>query len=252
MSQFPEATANIKAALSIYEQLPEAKPMALIAGLNAMAMIHYYQKQHEEAEALYTKMLPMVKAEVGEDEVLYGIVLNDLALVEIALNQPAKAEELASEAADIMEARFGPQSAHVAQCLDTIAQALHAGGQHEPSEKLAMKALELCEAELGPEHPQFGSHLKTLGEIQKSQGKSHDSLKSFERSLAIQQRKRGDAHPLVADVREAAAGVRAQLAPRGDAKRDESADKKSNMSGGLPGRSVADSAQKKPDPEAKK
>jgi hypothetical protein len=135
-----------------------------------------------------------------------------MARVQIALKHPEKAEQMAIAAADIMEQRFGSGCANVALCLDTVAQAWHAAGKHEAAEKLTLQALEICQAELGPEHAQVGSHLHTLGKIQQSRGNHQEGLKSLERSLTIQQYERGEDHPLVADVREASARLRAQLA----------------------------------------
>jgi tetratricopeptide (TPR) repeat protein len=225
MGQFSEAKANVKAALAIYEQLPDADPKAALAGLNAMAMIHYYQKRYEDAEAMYAKLIAAYQAEEANDNgALLGVALNDVARVQIALNHPEKAEKLAVAAADIMEARFGPGCASVALCLDTIAEAWRASGKHESAEKMATKALEISQAELGPEHAQIGSHLQTLGKIQQSRGNHQESLKSLERSLAIQQRGLGDNHPLVTEARETWARLRAQLSQSEPAEKQAKAD----------------------------
>jgi tetratricopeptide (TPR) repeat protein len=215
MGQFSEAKANVKAALMIYDQLPDADPKAVLSGLNTMAMVHYYQKRYEEAEAMYAKLIAAYQADEGdENDALLGVALNDMARVQIALNHPEKAEKLAVAAADIMEARFGPGCASVALCLDTIAEAWRVTGKHESAEKLATKAIEMSEAELGPEHVQVGSHLQTLGKIQQSRGNHQESLKSLERSLVIQQRGLGNDHPLVTEARETWARLRDQLSQR--------------------------------------
>jgi len=215
MSQFAKARANVKAALAIYERQKEVDRMAVLAGVSTMAAVQYFQKQYEEAEALYAKLILGLKEEDEEDGVLVGFALNDMARVQIALKQPEKAEALATAAADIMKDKFGPDCANVALCVDTLAQALHAEGKHEDAEKVATKAMDICKAELGPEHAQVGSHLHTLGRIQQSRGNHQEGLKSLERSLAIQQRERGKNHPLVAEVREASSRLRAHLTQRG-------------------------------------
>ncbi len=121
MSQFAEATANARAALGIYEQLPDSEPMAVIAGLNSLALVHYHQNHYELAEALYEKVIPMLQAQDGDHELALAAVLNDLAVVEIALKNPEAAERLATEAAEVMKERFGSRSAKFAVCLDTVA-----------------------------------------------------------------------------------------------------------------------------------
>ncbi len=83
MSQFAEATDNVKTALAIYEQLPGRRANGRPSGreLDGHDPLLPEAATRQARELLFTKLLPMVKAEEGEDTVLLGIVLNDLALV---------------------------------------------------------------------------------------------------------------------------------------------------------------------------
>jgi tetratricopeptide (TPR) repeat protein len=69
LGQFSEAQANVRAALEIYEQMTEADPSAILSGLQSLAAIHYFQKQYEDSEVLYAKVIKELRATPNHDGV---------------------------------------------------------------------------------------------------------------------------------------------------------------------------------------
>lgn len=218
-SQFAEAKANVRAALTLGAREPTGAEHLGRLGLNTRAIIHYFEGEFVEAEALYARLIAALEAMEGRGGIDLGIAWNDMARVQIALGHLERAEALARAAMGVMEEHSGPDSANVAHCLDTLAQVWHANGRHEAAERLAAQAVEIARAELGEAHAQVGSHLGTLGAIQAARGDHHAGLLSLERSLAIQRQQRGEDHPLVANIRTSSARLREAIARPGEISR---------------------------------
>lgn len=201
LGELDQAEENVRAALSICDQIPTLPHQLQTKGLNLMAMIDYHRGDYEQSEAFYTKLLTLIPDDGGNilERVL---VMNDLALVKIALKAPNDALPLAIAAADDVLAHAGSESTRYAMCLDTLGRVLRAGHHLDEARHCSVQALDILAEHLGQHSPQYGAAMVTLSVIEHDLGNHVESARLAEVATQIQDATRGPAHPSTHHARE--------------------------------------------------
>jgi len=200
-SQYREAEAMLKNALSIYETLFGPEHIFVAKSLYHLARCFYEQGTYKYAEELYQRALEIQEKVLGIDHPDVATTINYLGLLYNSQGKIALAKSLHQRALLIREKALGLDHPDVAYSLVNIAS--HVFDQIEysqselldsQSELLLERALTIFEKNLKPDHPDIATCLNNLGGYYNRAGKDDLAMSCYQRAFAIFEKTLGMEH----------------------------------------------------------
>jgi tetratricopeptide (TPR) repeat protein len=159
--RFGEAIDVLREAVQLATAIAPDSPETRNA-LYELANAHFYQGHLDESEALYQRVIPMFKRQMGDRHPYVADALANLGSIQQNRGRYQETERYFREALELNKAWFGEESTVTAKSLTQVAAALTLLGRHEEATQLLSRALAIQTGQLGPRDYRIALTLNTL------------------------------------------------------------------------------------------
>ncbi len=187
--KYPEAEAQFRLALGIFEVRAGAESLPVASALNNLALVLEKVADYPGAEVLLRRSLVILQKTHGANHADTATTMSNLGRV---LDSQGKFGASAGIAAASVAAPSGNTDPKV---LASEADALAARGQYREAESLQQRVVDIHERTVGREAPLTATSLSNLGNLLYVQGKFIEAERVHRRALAIREKVLGPEHP---------------------------------------------------------
>jgi tetratricopeptide (TPR) repeat protein len=139
LGRYPEAEAQLRASVSIFERTLSPNDPDLASPLTALAVVRQERGDYAEAETLYRRALALARTRAQDIQSVVGVQAN-LALLLVDRGEMAEAEKLMREILSIDRKRLGSNDPNLAFDLNNLGRLLLLTGRYDESEPLLREA----------------------------------------------------------------------------------------------------------------
>ena len=172
--QWPEAEADFRASLRLYERILEPGHATLAQAAENVAAAIASQGRLAEATPFFERGLAEKRAVLGDDHYTVADSLNNLGRLHSDLGDPAKAEALHREALAIRKKALGPSHRRTAHSLNNLARVVAEQGRLEEAVDLQQQAVEIRRTATGGSQ-ELESSLHHLAELYRALGRDAEA-----------------------------------------------------------------------------
>jgi tetratricopeptide (TPR) repeat protein len=184
-----------KEALDIYEVALRPEHSDLLASINDIGEVLWYQGKYKEAEEMLRRALEGREKALGEEDVDTLTSVDSLALVLRARGKYEEAEKMLRRALEKKEKALGKENVDTLTSASHLALMLQDQEKYEEAEKMDRRALAGRERILGVEHPNTLISVNNLAVVLQKQGKYEEAEEMNRRVLVGSERVLGVEHP---------------------------------------------------------
>jgi len=188
------ATHFLRAA----ENTPDSEPRSQIKALNMAGRAYHEVAAFQQAETAYTQARATTKAQMGANDPLTAMVLNNLAQLYQDTNRLDEAEPLKARVVSIVKKAYGEDHPKVAIALNNLATLYQATNRMEEAEPLMVRVVSIFEKAYGEDHSMVASALNNLAQLYQDTNRMEEAGPLMQRALAIDEKAFGAEHPNVA------------------------------------------------------
>lgn len=197
--KYRQAEESGRQSLNIQEQRLGINHPDLAYTLGILARIYQvYNKQPDEAEALYRRALAIRENALGSSHPQVALSMSSLAEVYHAQGRYLEARPLILRSLAIREQTLGPDHPYLAYSLSNLAENYSSQGDYRQAEIFYKKALAIREKALGNEHPYTASAHSNLARLYFIMGRHQEAEFLYFKAQAILEQTLGTEHPDVA------------------------------------------------------
>jgi tetratricopeptide (TPR) repeat protein/CHAT domain-containing protein len=153
---------------------------------------------YDSAIVLGSLALKQAEEELGEDDTLVALVLDEVGAYHYFKADYDQAESVWKRALETREQALDPEHVDLAKALHNLATLYDDQGRYDESEPLHERALSIREKVLGAHHPDVAVSLINIGNLYYDKGKYRKAIRLHKRALAIFEKAFGPEHPNVA------------------------------------------------------
>ena len=159
------------------------------------------------SEALYTSVLEIDRASIGEEHPDYAVHLNNFARLKRQQGKLEEAEQFYRQALEIGRKAKGEDHVQYANHLHNLAGIVEAQGRFEEAEPLLREALEVDRRTVGTGHPHYALHMKNHARVLAALGRTQEARSQFEEAIGIFRSTLPDGHPYLSEAQEGLAAL---------------------------------------------
>jgi serine/threonine-protein kinase len=176
---------------------PDRDPADLAASRFELANTYFYLGRYDEAESLYSQLLPVYRALFGERHPMVAEDLINLGAIRQERGQYKEAESFHRQALEIMQSFYGKDHYKTAHSFTLVARALEYQERYAEATEMLQRALIINQNVFGPTHPTVASSLNELGNIAVRLGRYSEAEADFTRMVEIYRFCYHDKHYLI-------------------------------------------------------
>ena len=206
------ATHFLRAA----ENTPDSEPRSQIKALNMAGRAYHEVAAFQQAETAYTQARATTKAQMGANDPLTAMVLNNLAQLYQDTNRLDEAEPLKARVVSIVKKAYGEDHPKVAIALNNLATLYQATNRMEEAGPLMQRALAIDEKAFGAEHPNVAIRLNNLAGLYRETDRRKEAEPLLVRAVKIFTASLGAEHPNTKLMAGNLDFLRQEMAARGD------------------------------------
>ncbi|HWN68059.1 MAG TPA: tetratricopeptide repeat-containing protein kinase family protein, partial [Haliangium sp.] len=189
-----EAEDAQREALAVLASAPETSPLDLPAYQQDLANIVQQRSRHEEAQALYERVLAQYIAELGETHPYVADVRFNVAKLHMARGALELARQLLSDVLRVHSQTLGASHPLVGRTHLELAEVERQSGALDSAQRHALESLAIHRRAYGEEHARIAPVYACLGAIELRRGALDQALAAFQAALAIRVKHQGDTH----------------------------------------------------------
>lgn len=145
----------------------------MIAQLDSLGMVAYYQKDYPQAVHFFEQMLELIAQE--EDNPTYWGQMKYVADLYLEVERYEEAEQLYVDLLDKQEKRKGTQNLFYVQCAGQLAFCYYGMGRYEEAEIYYLEALNIAKLVLEIDAPTYSSNLNNLALLYSTIGRYEEA-----------------------------------------------------------------------------
>jgi tetratricopeptide (TPR) repeat protein/CHAT domain-containing protein len=153
--------------------------------------------KYSEVIPVGEQILAIRQSQLGPDDVLLAVWLNNVGELYRNQGRYADAERLLQRSLAIREKALGHDHVDVAQSLNNLAMLFQTQGRYAEAERLYSQSLSVLERALGRGHPNVATSLNNLAFLYQSRARYAEAERLHRRALAIREKALGHNHPNV-------------------------------------------------------
>jgi tetratricopeptide (TPR) repeat protein len=184
-----------KEALDIYEAALRPEHSDILASINDIGEVLWYQGKYKEAEEMLRRALEGKEKALGEENVDTLTSVDSLALVLRARGKYEEAEKMLRRALEKKEKALRKENVDTLTSASHLALVLQDQEKYEEAEKINRRALAGRERVLTMEHPNTLISVNNLALVLQGQGKYEKAEEMNRRALAGNEKILGMEHP---------------------------------------------------------
>jgi CHAT domain-containing protein/tetratricopeptide (TPR) repeat protein len=190
LGQHIKAEAYFKRSLQMREAGLGPDHPDVASSLSSLAMVKAANREYEEAERLYKRVLDIRSRTIAldtPDGAHPGIAmsLNSLGWIYTCQGRYAEAESLYREAIDIWNKAFGYEHPRSVGVIEDLGYNYVSAGDYDAAEQTYARALDIIDRTLGPDHPQASGILEALSGLSRVEDRPGDAVPVAERAIRI-------------------------------------------------------------------
>lgn len=193
-NRFRPAELAFFSAINIYEyeDLSNTKKAALT--YSNLGLVHHSTGRFAKAEKYTLKALKIRRDKIN-DQLGYGVSLNNLAVLYKDQGKYNESEQLFKEATQIIKAAHGENSTQYAIVLNNNAMLFQTIGRYEQAEKLMLKSIKIADVQLKKKSPNYIRLYMNLALLYQLMDELDQSERIYLEALKIQESRIGHKHP---------------------------------------------------------
>lgn len=162
--------------------------------LNDLAVVYKYAARHDEAKALYLRVLPVIAADRSRRSDV-ATVWHNLAGIEHARKRFDVGETYARRAVRFRQQALGADHVEVAKDIAALAALVQEQQRYDEAEELYQRAVRIFEKAYGPEHYELAVSYNNLAALYGARGDLAAAEALYLKTLDIKERLLGTSHP---------------------------------------------------------
>jgi CHAT domain-containing protein/tetratricopeptide (TPR) repeat protein len=192
-----KAVSQGELALKITEKVVTSEHPVVIKSLNLLAEMYKQNRQFDEAEKKYRRVLEIFEGKYGRKHYTVAATIGNIAKFYTSTGRRRMAEPLYLEALDIYKQVYGTEHASVVTMMYNIALLYDSMGRLSDAEPMYKKAIALAEKVHGKDHPTVASGLNNLGLLYYTSGRYDEVEPYYRRAWEIYEKAYGREHAAV-------------------------------------------------------
>ncbi|MFV8749166.1 serine/threonine-protein kinase [Nannocystaceae bacterium ST9] len=184
-SNLSAAKREMAAAIEIRGAVLGTEHPSTAISIGALALVHYYAKEFDQAAALYAKELEVVEAALGPEHPKLGALSDQYAVVLMDGGSPELAKPLLERSLDLLERNLGPDHPDVANALINLGIANAKLGDGQAALVLLTRAEQILTELLGPESLPLSLVLANVAQVKQTNGELDEAWAIGVRMLAM-------------------------------------------------------------------
>jgi serine/threonine protein kinase/tetratricopeptide (TPR) repeat protein len=194
LGEYGPARAQLTEAVRLArDAIGEDHPDTLGA-TNGLAVVLLYQRQYDDAEALFARTLDGCRRRCGEEHEETLRAQANLAAVAQGRGDLDRAESLLTEVLEVQRRALGEEHHLTLASSGNLALLHQARGRFHEADRLLTAGLEASRRTLGDEHPRTLSYRNNLAALHQAEGKHEQALPILRDVLEVRRRVLGDEH----------------------------------------------------------
>lgn len=199
LGKYPESEPHLRRSLELRRTI-DGEPGELVEAMSALAELHYLQRDHEKAAALFTEAVAESKAAFGDHHDQTLSMLANLAIILKWQRKYEDAEKIMLDTLQRQQAIYPENDPRIAATLNNLGSVNFRVRDYPNSESYYRRALDMRLALEGEESVEVARYKSNLAGALRHQNRFEEAERLYRESLALRRKLLGDAHPHTANT----------------------------------------------------